>query len=108
MKIITKAFTGDRIVGKFTCTGCNSELEVHISDCTAGVAGDYSGDREAYVAFRCVVCGKSNPVGLGWYEAVVEYQRVTKAIEEKTREELRVIEEKTRADMRSEEAAGSK
>jgi RNase P subunit RPR2 len=97
MKIITRKPLGDKVVGKFTCKKCQSELEVQIKDCRVGSAKDYSGGSDTYVGFTCPVCGNfiTDLPGLSYTE-VDEYHKTAKAIEE--RDERQRMQERVSSD----------
>jgi hypothetical protein len=82
MKIITRKQLGDKVVGNFTCKRCKSELEVQIRDCYAGMASDYSGDKDSYVGCKCPVCGNFIDLPGVSYTEVNDYHKTVKAIEE--------------------------
>jgi len=81
MKILTKKSIGEKVVGKFTCKTCESEMEVQIQDCDIGRAGDYSGDYESYCGFRCAVCNTFIDVPMKHYETIGLYKQQSAPVE---------------------------
>lgn len=88
MKIISRISLGEKVFGVFECNKCTSKLEVQVKDCEIGMAMDYAGGTDAYVGFRCPVCGNfmSNLPGLSYTDVEI-YHRTAKGIEEKEKKQ---------------------